>query len=51
MENENKEPQVTLDNKNSTMAQIDEAKKNLAGNQRIIETKPGEHHTLTRMTD
>ena len=30
---------------------LEEKKKDLAGNQRIIETKPGEHHTLTRMTE
>lgn len=46
---ENKEQQVTLDNKAATMEQIEEAKKNLEGNQRIVETKPGEFHKLSRM--
>lgn len=40
---------VTLDNAQATRETIDEKRKDLAGNQRIIETKPGEFHTLERM--
>lgn len=40
---------VTLDNNSVQRETIDEKRKELAGNQRIIETKPGEFHTLERM--
>ena len=51
MENENNNTNITLDGLYTTRAALEEKKKDLAGNQRIIETKPGEHHTLTRMTE
>lgn len=51
MENENNNINITLDGASSTKEAIDEKKKDLAGNQRIIETKPGEHHTLTRFAE
>lgn len=52
MENENSNiNNVTLDGMTTTREAVDEKKKDLAGNQRIIETKPGEMHTLTRMTE
>ena len=51
MENENNNINITLDGQETTKEKIDEKKKDLAANQRIIETKPGEHHTLTRMVD
>lgn len=51
MENENNNTNITLDGASTTREALEEKKKDLAGNQRIIETKPGEHHTLTRMTE
>ncbi len=42
---------ITLDGVQTTREAIDEKKKELAGNQRIIETKPGEAHTLTRFAE
>lgn len=51
MENENNNINITLDGLSTTREALEEKKKDLAGNQRIIETKPGEHHTLTRFTE
>ena len=51
MENENNNKNITLDGLSTKRKALEEKKKDLAGNQRIIETKPGEHHTLTRMTE
>ena len=51
MENENSNANITLDGLSTTREALEEKKKDLAGNQRIIETKPGEHHTLTRFTE
>lgn len=51
MENENNNTNITLDGIQTTREALEEKKKDLAGNQRIIETKPGEHHTLTRFTE
>lgn len=51
MENESNNTNITLDGLSTTREALEEKKKDLAGNQRIIETKPGEHHTLTRMTE
>ena len=51
MENENNNTNITLDGIQTTREALEEKKKDLAGNQRIIETKPGEHHTLTRFAE
>ena len=51
MENENNNTNITLDGLSTTREVLEEKKKDLAGNQRIIETKPGEHHTLTRFSE
>ena len=51
MENENNNTNITLDGIQTTREALEEKKKDLAANQRIIETKPGEHHTLTRFTE
>lgn len=52
MENENNNVEnITLDGVQTTREAVEEKKKDLAANQRIIETKPGEAHTLTRFTE
>ena len=51
MENENNNTNITLDGLSTTREALEEKKKDLAGNQRIIETKPGEAHTLTRFSE
>lgn len=51
MENENNNTNITLDGIQTTREALEEKKKDLAANQRIIETKPGEAHTLTRLAE
>lgn len=51
MENENNNTNITLDGVSTTREALEEKKKDLAANQRIIETKPGEAHTLTRFSE
>lgn len=51
MENENNNTNITLDGVSTTREALEEKKKDLAANQRIIETKPGEAHTLTRFAE
>ena len=51
MENENNNTNITLDGVSTTREALEEKKKDLAANQRIIVTKPGEAHTLTRFSE
>lgn len=50
-ENNNNVENITLDGVQTTREAVEEKKKDLAANQRIIETKPGEAHTLTRFAE
>jgi hypothetical protein len=45
------QPPVTLNGAPTSQSALEETKKNLPGNQRIQEVKPGEHRVLTRMRD
>lgn len=50
-ENNNNVENITLDGIQTTREAVEEKKRDLDANQRIIETKPGEAHTLTRFAE